>query len=141
MRLFKVHIVIFFLGLFILGTFIGVAVAHCGHDGFAADHDTSMHMPSQNDEAEEAACGSHDHGSASVKEMTPEHSGGHSNDHGANSADCDDCSGVPCQNQIQIPGGSTPAFCIHSDEIHSLGKIDLKTVVLSIIPDPPNTLS
>ncbi len=137
MRRFKVHIVIFFLTLFVLGTFAGVAVAHCGHEGFAAGHGTSMEMPNQNDEAEAAACGSHDHSSANVKEIAS----GHSSDHGANPANCDDCSGVPCQSQIQIPEGSTPAFCIHSDEIHSQGKIDLKTIVLSIIPDPPKIVS
>lgn len=140
MRIFKLHIVVIFLVVFVLGTVASSAMAHCGHDGFSAGNGTSMEMPNHNNKAEDAdaaACGTHGHGSASLNDSAS----AHSSDHATNHVDCSECSGASCQNQIRIPEGAAVMKCIDADKIHSQEKIDLKAIFLSIIPNPPKPIS
>jgi hypothetical protein len=137
MRQFKVHFIAIILAFFTLGSVAGAAMAHCGHDSFTSGDALSMEMSDQNDKADASACGTHDHGSVSATESASSHSSGH----GANPVDCDDCSGVPCQSQIQIPQGVATLRCIDSDELHSRHTIHFKNISLSIIPDPPKVIS
>ncbi len=143
MRLFKVHIVAIFIAVFALGVIASSAMAHCAHDSFAAEGGMAMEMSdhqshdAHNDKADAASCGSHDHGSAALTDGTS----GHSNGHGSNQMDCEDCSGVPCQSKVQVPAGTDPVQCIDLDEVHSQSTIHFKNIFLTIIPDPPNKVS
>ena len=150
MSLFKVHIVAISIAFFLLGVIASSAMAHCGHDSFAAEgsisleisghqnHDAHDAHDGHSDKADAASCGSHGHGSAALTIGASDHVGG---GHGSNQVDCDDCFGASCQSKVQIPQGIDPAQCIELDEVHSQSTIHVKDIFLTIIPDPPNKVS
>lgn len=140
MLLFKRYIIILILTVFVLGAVASSAMAHCGQFSSAAlDGTVSFSMAHHNEDTDksEAACDSHDHGSASVTEIAS----GHSSDHGATPTDCNDCFGVSCQSKMQVPEGVAPVQCKDIDEVHSQDSIHFKNIFLSIIPNPPNSIS
>ncbi len=130
----KIHIVILLLAVFTVASTAGAVMAHCGHEGHFLDDNFGIEA----NEKVEKECGSHldAHGQAAV-----EIDSALDMDHASNPAGCDDCSGVPCQSQIQIPEGTVPAICVDAENIHSKIDIKIKPIYLTIIPDPPKQIS
>ena len=132
MRNLKRHIVILLLAVFTIGSTAGAVMAHCGHDAYLSGDGAKI----VTGDSAEKECASNDYGQAAI-----ETSSSHDMDHGSNHAFCDDCSGVPCHSQIQVPDAGAPAKCVEANSIHSKSDLKLKPIYLSIFPEPPKQIS
>lgn len=126
MKHYKKYWVIFLLTLFVTGSMAGVAMANCGQ-ATSEGGVTAMEMPCCDE-------GSHDHSSAG-------HKGSNSTHDGSNSVICDNCDGSICTVQALAPIQNSIDIYVTSRTNLIPENINLISIVLDRIPDPPKQIS
>lgn len=120
------YLVIFLLTLFVTGSMAGVAMANCGQ-ATSEGGITAMEMPCCDES-------SHGHNSSGHKDSNSTHDG-------SNSVNCDNCDGSICTVQALAPIQSSIDIYVTSGGALLPENINLISIFLDRIPDPPNSIS
>ena len=126
----KQYFVIIFLTIFVVGNMSATAMAYCG-----AGHD-SLSMANAFDSATHSQMAAMDYDG--IDKATKHHKSSSKNNH---SSDCFDCDGSLCHIQTLVPVHSTVGLYESTVGLSLEKELNLTTVFLTRIPQPPKQLS
>lgn len=135
------YLAILLVAFFSVATTGTLAMAHCDHSaqgtatiGIEKKIDGCNHSHA----VEEQEYNGHDHNDTDHSK-THEHNKTDKTD--ADQASCLVCSAGLCHSQATVHTTSTPTLLATTSDFHNAKSLNLKTVFLTIVPDPPNHIS
>lgn len=131
---FRYYIVIILLAFFVFGSIAASAMANCDFASFSQSSTSIENALYDAIGDQYTAATAHDRHEEGAQHQN-------SSDEDSDSSECYNCDGNLCHTQSLVPVQAGPSIYDSSNTIRIEKNINLKSVFLSIIPDPPKQIS